>query len=130
MNAAMELNKVDTIVDGYDADESALLAIMQDVQDEARYLPREAMDRIAEPRAKHIHTVVSGLNDKPSNLNNVETWANIPLIISKGSDWYTKMGTENCITGEKKKLHTIEQEKCIKCGICMDVCKFDSVVAI
>jgi len=48
-----------------------------------------------EPRAKHIHTVESGLWDKPTNLNNVETWANVPLIIHKGVDWYTGIGTEN-----------------------------------
>jgi NADH:ubiquinone oxidoreductase subunit F (NADH-binding)/(2Fe-2S) ferredoxin/Pyruvate/2-oxoacid:ferredoxin oxidoreductase delta subunit len=47
-----------------------------------------------EPRAKHIHTVESGLWDKPTNLNNVETWANVPLIIDKGVDWYTGIGTE------------------------------------
>jgi NADH:ubiquinone oxidoreductase subunit F (NADH-binding)/NAD-dependent dihydropyrimidine dehydrogenase PreA subunit/(2Fe-2S) ferredoxin len=47
-----------------------------------------------EPRAKHIHTVESGLWDKPTNLNNVETWANVPLIINKGVDWYTAIGTE------------------------------------
>lgn len=47
-----------------------------------------------EPRAKHIHTVESGLWDKPTNLNNVETWANVPLIISRGVNWYTSIGTE------------------------------------
>jgi len=47
-----------------------------------------------EPRPKHIHTVVSGLNGKPSNLNNVETWANVPLIINRGADWYSQIGTE------------------------------------
>ncbi|MFW6115105.1 MAG: NADH-ubiquinone oxidoreductase-F iron-sulfur binding region domain-containing protein [Thermodesulfobacteriota bacterium] len=47
-----------------------------------------------EPRAKHIHTVESGLWDQPTDLNNVETWANVPLIINKGVDWYTKIGTE------------------------------------
>jgi NADH-quinone oxidoreductase subunit F len=50
--------------------------------------------KVGEPRAKHIHTVVSGLNAKPSNLNNVETWANVPLIIDKGADWYTGKGTK------------------------------------
>ncbi len=50
--------------------------------------------KVGEPRAKHIHTVVSGVNDKPSNLNNVETWANVPAIIEKGSDWYASIGTE------------------------------------
>jgi NADH-quinone oxidoreductase subunit F len=47
-----------------------------------------------EPRAKHIHTVVSGLWNRPSNLNNVETWANVPVIIERGADWYTQIGTE------------------------------------
>jgi NADH-quinone oxidoreductase subunit F len=49
---------------------------------------------VAEPRAKYIHTVESGLWDKPTNLNNVETWANVPVIIEKGADWYSKIGTE------------------------------------
>ncbi len=48
---------------------------------------------IGEPRDKHVHTVVSGLHDKPTNLNNVETWANVPLIINRGSDWYSGIGT-------------------------------------
>jgi len=51
--------------------------------------------RVGEPRAKHIHTVESGLRNMPSNLNNVETWANVPLIIQKGADWYASIGTEN-----------------------------------
>ncbi len=50
--------------------------------------------KIGEPRAKYIHTVEAGLWDKPSNLNNVETWANVPLIIEKGADWYAGIGTE------------------------------------
>jgi NADH-quinone oxidoreductase subunit F len=49
--------------------------------------------KIGEPRAKYIHTVDAGLWDKPSNLNNVETWANVPLIIEKGADWYSSIGT-------------------------------------
>ncbi|MBN2123666.1 MAG: 4Fe-4S binding protein [Deltaproteobacteria bacterium] len=47
-----------------------------------------------EPRAKHIHTVESGLWDQPTNLNNVETWANVPLIINRGEEWYREIGTE------------------------------------
>jgi NADH-quinone oxidoreductase subunit F len=46
------------------------------------------------PRAKYIHTVEKGYHNFPSNLNNVETWANVPLIINKGADWYASMGTE------------------------------------
>jgi NADH-quinone oxidoreductase subunit F len=48
-----------------------------------------------EPRAKYIHTVEKGLWDKPTTLNNVETWANVPLIINKGAGWYAETGTEN-----------------------------------
>jgi NADH-quinone oxidoreductase subunit F len=50
--------------------------------------------KIGEPRPKHVHTVMSGLNGKPSNLNNVETWANVPLIVNNGSEWYSQIGTE------------------------------------
>ena len=46
------------------------------------------------PRAKYIHTVERGLRDRPTNLNNVETWANVPLIINKGAAWYRQTGTE------------------------------------
>ena len=49
---------------------------------------------VGEPRAKYIHTVESGLNGKPSLLNNVETWANVPQIILKGAAWFASLGTE------------------------------------
>jgi NADH-quinone oxidoreductase subunit F len=50
--------------------------------------------RVGEPRPKYIHTAVKGLWEKPSVLNNVETWANVPLIINKGADWFAQFGTE------------------------------------
>ena len=49
--------------------------------------------RVGEPRAKYIHTAEHGLWDQPSNLNNVETWANVPIIINRGVAWYTSIGT-------------------------------------
>jgi len=49
---------------------------------------------VGEPRPKYIRTAVSGIWGKPSNLNNVETWANVPLVISKGADWYNSIGTD------------------------------------
>ena len=49
--------------------------------------------KIGEPKAKYIHMSEKGLWDKPSLLNNVKTWANVPLIINKGADWYSKIGT-------------------------------------
>ncbi|MBM3119403.1 MAG: 4Fe-4S dicluster domain-containing protein [Chloroflexi bacterium] len=50
--------------------------------------------RVGEPRAKYVHTVEKGLWDRPSNLNNVETWSNVPVIINKGADWYRTLGTD------------------------------------
>jgi len=50
--------------------------------------------RAGEPRAKYVHAVEKGLWDKPTVLNNVETWANVPLIINRGADWYASIGTE------------------------------------
>ncbi|NIO05202.1 MAG: 4Fe-4S dicluster domain-containing protein [Proteobacteria bacterium] len=47
-----------------------------------------------EPRAKHIHTVESGLYEKPTNLNNVETWANVPYIVNLGAEQYRQIGTD------------------------------------
>ncbi len=47
-----------------------------------------------EPRVKHIHTTTSGLWERPTVLNNVETWANVPLIINNGVDWYRGIGTD------------------------------------
>jgi len=50
--------------------------------------------RVGEPRPKYIRSNIKGLWNKPSVLNNVETWANVPLIINKGADWFTQFGTE------------------------------------
>jgi NADH:ubiquinone oxidoreductase subunit F (NADH-binding)/(2Fe-2S) ferredoxin/Pyruvate/2-oxoacid:ferredoxin oxidoreductase delta subunit len=49
--------------------------------------------RAGEPRAKYIHTVERGLWDKPTNLNNAETWANVPEIINRGAEWFGSLGT-------------------------------------
>jgi NADH:ubiquinone oxidoreductase subunit F (NADH-binding)/NAD-dependent dihydropyrimidine dehydrogenase PreA subunit/(2Fe-2S) ferredoxin len=47
-----------------------------------------------EPRTKPPFPAESGLWEAPTNINNVETWANIPPIIVKGGDWYASIGTE------------------------------------
>ena len=50
--------------------------------------------RAGEPRPKYIRSNIKGLWEKPTVLNNVETWANVPLIINNGADWFTQYGTE------------------------------------
>ena len=54
--------------------------------------------RAGEPRAKYVHNVEYGFRDKPTVLNNVETWANIPVIIDKGAEWFAAIGTGD-VTG-------------------------------
>lgn len=51
--------------------------------------------RVGEPRAKYIHTVESGLWGRPTCLNNVETWNNVPVIIIRGAEWFSGIGTEH-----------------------------------
>ncbi len=50
--------------------------------------------RAGEPRPKYIRSNIKGLWEKPTVLNNVETWSNVPLIINNGADWFTQIGTE------------------------------------
>jgi NADH-quinone oxidoreductase subunit F len=56
--------------------------------------------KVGEPRPKDVHTVQDGLWHKPSCLNNVETWANVPMIINKGAAWFAAKGS-NGSTGTK-----------------------------
>ncbi|MBM3709740.1 MAG: NADH-quinone oxidoreductase subunit NuoF [Actinobacteria bacterium] len=50
--------------------------------------------KVGEPRLKYIRTVVSGVWGKPTNINNVETWATVPTIILRGAKWFSEIGTE------------------------------------
>ncbi len=47
------------------------------------------------PRARPPFPAQAGIDAKPTNINNVETWANVPLIIKNGSGWYGEVGTED-----------------------------------
>jgi NADH:ubiquinone oxidoreductase subunit F (NADH-binding)/(2Fe-2S) ferredoxin len=49
--------------------------------------------RVGEPRAKYVHNVESGYKDRPTVLNNVETWATVPVIVEKGGEWFAGIGT-------------------------------------
>ncbi len=71
--------------------------------------------KVGEPRAKHIHATERGLWDRPSCLNNVETWANVPHIINKGAEWFASIGTERskgtkafCLVGKVRNPGLIE----------------------
>ena len=67
------------------------------------------------PRVKPPRTVEHGLFDKPTVLNNVETYANVPMIINRGAEWFRSIGPENspgtkafALTGTVKNTGLIE----------------------
>ena len=64
------------------------------VSGESSALMRSIEGGAPEPKPKYIRTSVNGIWDRPSNLNNVETWANVPQIIGRGSAWYNSIGTK------------------------------------
>jgi NADH-quinone oxidoreductase subunit F len=71
--------------------------------------------KVGEPRPKDVHTVVEGLYQKPTILNNVETWANVPSIIQNGSSWFASKGTKGskgtkilALTGRIKNTGLVE----------------------
>jgi len=51
--------------------------------------------RVGEPRQRPPFPIQKGLWGKPTNINNVETWANVPNIINRGAEWFANLGTEN-----------------------------------
>lgn len=67
---------------------------------ESSALMKSIAGEIGEPRAKYVRSVQKGLHDKPTVLNNVETYANIPEIITKGAKWFASIGTKKS-TGTK-----------------------------
>ncbi len=71
--------------------------------------------KVGEPRPKDVHTVVDGLWHKPTTLNNVETWANVPSIIMNGASWFASKGTKSskgtkilALTGRVKNTGLVE----------------------
>ncbi len=84
----------DILGSGFDLDVELHFDVGIFVSGESSALMRSIEGNPPEPRPKYIRTSVSGIWDKPSNLNNVETWANVPQIISRGAEWYASIGTE------------------------------------
>jgi NADH:ubiquinone oxidoreductase subunit F (NADH-binding)/(2Fe-2S) ferredoxin/Pyruvate/2-oxoacid:ferredoxin oxidoreductase delta subunit len=61
---------------------------------ESSALMQSLQGNVGEPQAKYVRSVEKGLWNQPTTLNNVETLANVPLIIRRGWEWYTGIGTE------------------------------------
>ncbi|MBQ1183219.1 MAG: NADH-quinone oxidoreductase subunit NuoF [Clostridia bacterium] len=79
---------------GFDFDMEIRLGAGAFVCGEETALMTSIEGKRGEPRPRPPFPAVKGLFGKPTVLNNVETYANIPQIILKGADWFTSMGTE------------------------------------
>ncbi len=71
--------------------------------------------KVGEPRPKDIHTTDKGFMDLPTNLNNVETWANVPSIINQGASHFASKGTSKskgtkifALTGQIRNTGLVE----------------------
>lgn len=86
--------------------------------------------RLSEPRPRPPFPAQSGLYGKPTNINNVETWANVPVIINRGADWYSSIGTESSkgtkvfsVVGKVKNTGLVEVPMGTTLGeIIFDIC--------
>jgi len=67
---------------------------------ESSALMKSVAGEVGEPRAKYIRSVQKGLWDKPTVLNNVESYACVPVIIDHGPEWFASIGTKKS-TGTK-----------------------------
>jgi NADH:ubiquinone oxidoreductase subunit F (NADH-binding)/(2Fe-2S) ferredoxin/NAD-dependent dihydropyrimidine dehydrogenase PreA subunit len=79
--------------------------------------------RIGEPRQRPPFPATSGLWSKPTNINNVETWATVPLIINRGARWFKSLGTQGSkgtkifsLVGKLKNTGLVEVEMGIPLG--------------
>jgi NADH-quinone oxidoreductase subunit F len=78
---------------------------------------RSIEGKLGEPNEKYIHASERGLRQKPTVLNNVETYANIPFIVNRGAGAFRAMGTEGspgtkvfCLVGKVKNAGLVEVE--------------------
>ena len=86
--------------------------------------------RLGEPRPRPPYPAESGLWGKPTNINNVETWANIAPIINRGAKWYSSIGTEISkgtkvfsVVGKVKDTGLVEVPMGLSLGeIIFDIC--------
>jgi NADH-quinone oxidoreductase subunit F len=71
--------------------------------------------REGQPRVKYVRSTEKGLWDCPTLLQNVETWANVPIIVERGPEWFKSKGTKDnpgtkvfCLVGQVKYSGLIE----------------------
>ncbi len=84
----------DILGSGFDFDVRVVRGAGAFVCGEETALMASIEGRAGNPRPRPPFPAQKGLWGKPTNINNVKTWANVPVIINNGADWFNKIGTE------------------------------------
>ena len=105
----------DILGSGFDFDLYLVSGAGAFISGEETALMRSVEGRIAEPDPRPPYPSEAGLYGRPTCINNVETWANISLIINRGAQWYAGLGTEKskgtklfCLVGDVARTGLIE----------------------
>jgi len=120
----MEVSKIDGVVEQYGARESALLAILQDIQAEEKYLPKEALEHVSQKmniplvQVFRIATFYNALSLKPRGRHKIDVCLGTACHVRGGNKILEKMERDLGITvGEttKDKRFTLESVHCVGC---------------
>ncbi|MGB7294258.1 MAG: NADH-quinone oxidoreductase subunit NuoF [Candidatus Aminicenantales bacterium] len=120
----------DILGSGFDFDVKVVRGAGAFVCGEETSLIASIEGRLAEPRPRPPFPAQSGLWGKPTNINNVETWANVPVIIDRGAAWFSSIGTELSkgtkifsVVGKVKTTGLVEVPMGLSLGeIIFDIC--------
>jgi len=136
MNVAIEQAKEygllgeDILGTGFDFDIKVVRGAGAFICGEETSLIASIEGRLGEPRPRPPYPAESGLWERPTNINNVETWANIPVIIDRGAKWFSSIGTKLSkgtkvfsVVGKVKNTGLVEVPMGLTLGeIIFDIC--------
>ncbi|PIV21729.1 MAG: NAD(P)H-dependent oxidoreductase subunit E [Deltaproteobacteria bacterium CG03_land_8_20_14_0_80_45_14] len=120
----MEVSKIDSIIEQYGARESALLAILQDIQAKENYLPKDALEYVSQKmhiplvRIFRIATFYNALSLKPRGLHKIDVCLGTACHVRGGSKILEKIERDLGVSvGEttKDNRFTLESVRCIGC---------------
>ena len=120
----MEVTKIDSIIQEYGARESAILGILQDIQAEEKYLPKEALEYVSQKmnipmvQVFRIATFYNALSLKPRGRHKIDVCLGTACHVRGGGKILDKMERDlGIIMGEttKDKRFTLEAVHCVGC---------------
>jgi len=120
----MEVSKIDSIIEQYGARESALLAILQDIQAKEKYLPKDGLEYVSQKmhiplvRIFRIATFYNALSLKPRGLHKIDVCLGTACHVRGGSKILEKIERDLGVSvGEttKDNRFTLESVRCIGC---------------